>query len=320
MGIQIIAPGTMTTIQDYGRTGYGEIGIAPSGALDTHAMEIANLLVGNQMGEAVLECTLFGPTIRFTRDNVIAITGAYMKPLLDGRELPMNAAVAVRAGEELVLGLAEYGCRAYIAFAGGLKIADSLGSKSTNMQCALGGFDGRALKSMDEIEFDKPVAAMPDMEYRVYPRRYGMAIPQRIRVVPGPQEDYFTEEGIHTFTTEAYQLTNDSNRMACKLSGPVISGRQAMDIISDGISLGSIQVSTNGQPIIMLTDRQTTGGYAKIGTVISTDIPLLAQCKPGDIINFQPVTLTAAQMLYKKHVREMKKLQKQMKDLEYSVY
>ncbi len=320
MGIQIITPGIMTTIQDNGRIGYGEIGIAPSGALDTDAMEIANLLVGNQMGEAVLECTLLGPTLRFTQDNVIAITGAYMKPRLDNRELPMNAAVAVRAGEELSLGLAEYGCRAYIAFTGGLKIPESLGSKSTNMQCSLGGLDGRALKAMDEIAFEKPVAALPDMEYRVSRVRYGMASPQQIRVVLGPQEDYFSEEGIHTFITGTYRLTSDSNRMACKLSGPAIAGKQAADIISDGIVLGSIQVSSNGQPIIMLADRQTTGGYAKIGTVISTDIPLLAQCKPEDVISFKPVTLAAAQKLYKKQVNTLKKLRKQMKDLEYSVY
>jgi biotin-dependent carboxylase-like uncharacterized protein len=315
MGIQIISPGALTTIQDYGRIGYGEIGISPSGAVDICAMEVANILVGNKMGEGVLECTLFGPTILFARDNVIAITGANMNPKVNAREIPMNRATCVKAGDSLVLSFAAIGCRSYIAFAGGLQIDDYLGSKSTNMKCALGGFHGRALKARDEIVFREPAEILPRMDKRIYELPEEDSKPRMLRVVMGPQEDYFTIEGINTFETGIYKLSNDSNRMACKLTGPVITGKQATDIISDGIALGSIQVSSNGQPIIMLSDRQTTGGYAKIASVISTDISSLSQCKPGDEVRFQIITLKDAQRIYKTHSRFMKKFQKAMKQL-----
>ncbi len=310
MSIQIISPGALTTVQDYGRIGYGEIGFSPSGAVDIKAMEIANCLVGNEMGEAVLECTLFGPIIHFTEDTVIAITGADMKPKVNEKEISMNTAVAMKAGEDLILAFAAKGCRSYIAFAGGLKIKECLGSKSTDIKCAIGGFNGRALKANDEILFVKSISILPNMEKRTYIHSDTEDSPKLIRVVMGPQDDYFTSEGIHTFETGSYSLTNDSNRMACKLSGPIINSIQATDIISDGISLGSIQVSSNGQPIVMLSDRQTTGGYAKIGTVISTDIPSIAQCKPGDEIRFQRITLKNAHKLYKKHKKDMIKLQR----------
>ncbi len=312
MSIQIISPGALTTVQDYGRTGYGEIGFSPSGVMDAQSMEIANILVGNDMGEAVLECTLFGPTLSFTRDTVIAITGANMVPKINDRDIPMYKAVSVKEGEQLKLSMAVSGCRSYISFAGGLQIEESFGSKSTNMKCFMGGFHGRALKAEDEIFFVKPAAVLPDMEKRIYTKIYAVTSPKTLRVIMGPQEEYFTRDGINVFLHEVYKLTSDSNRMACKLSGPVIESRDTTDIISDGISLGSIQVSSNGQPIIMLSDRQTTGGYAKIGTVISTDIPMLAQCKPGDEVRFKSITLEEAHELYKKHYTKMQKFQREL--------
>ena len=311
--IQIITPGALTTIQDYGRTGYGDIGFSPSGAVDFNAMEIANILVGNKPGEAVLECTLFGSTIRFNKNIVISITGADMNPKIGEHNISMNCAIAVKAGETLTLSFAAMGCRCYIAFAGGLKIEECYGSKSTNLKCAIGGFQGRALKAYDELNFANPVGHLGGISMRIYKsgeKQEGKV--RQIRVVLGPQDDYFTEEGIRTFETGVYKLSNDSNRMACKLVGPVIEGKQATDIISDGISLGAIQVSSNGQPMIMLSDRQTTGGYAKIATVISTDIPLLAQCKPGDEVSFHIISLKEAQKLYKKRIKARNKFQKEM--------
>lgn len=313
MSIQIISPGALTTVQDYGRAGLCEIGIPPSGAVDARSMELANILVGNEMGEAVLECTLIGPTIHFTRDNVIAITGAFMSPKINDRDIPMNRAVTVKAGEDLSLGVAAIGCRTYIAFAGGLWIEECFSSKSTNIKCVIGGFYGRALKAKDEIEFADPTAMLDRMEKRVLKQMEAYASPRTIRVIMGPQEDYFTGEGVETFLSSPYQLTNDSNRMACKLSGPIITSKKTTDIISDGIALGSIQVSSNGQPMVMLSDRQTTGGYAKIATVISTDIPYIAQCKPGDVLLFQSISLETAHKLYKQHMESMKKLQRKMR-------
>lgn len=313
MSIKIISSGALTTIQDYGRLGYGNIGISPSGAVDSEAMEIANILVGNDKKEAVIECTLFGPTISFTKDNVIAITGADMKPKVNGREIPMYQAVEIKALDKLELGLVTKGCRTYLSFAGGLKIEEYLGSKSTNIKCKMGGFCGRSLHENDEIEFVNPVKTIPYLERHVYKDLKTDKFPKTIRVVMGPQDDYFTKEGIGAFLTGNYKLTNDSDRMACKLTGPTILSRETTDIISDGVPLGAIQVSSNGQPMIMLSDRQTIGGYAKIGTVISSDISILAQCKPGDEIRFQNITLREAQKLYKKHYKEIKRLQKRIK-------
>lgn len=312
MSIQIISPGALTTVQDYGRTGLCEIGLSPSGAVDFKSMELANILVGNEMEEAVLECTLMGPTLQFTKDNVIAITGAFMDPKINGRPIPVNRAVAVKAGEVLTLGFAAIGCRAYIAFAGGLKIKECFGSKSTNMKCGIGGLYGRALKAKDEIEFAHPTAGLKGMEKRVLKQIEAFAFPRTIRVIMGPQDDYFTQEGIHTFLSSPYILTKDSDRMACRLSGPVIAGKKTTDIISDGIASGSIQVASNGQPMVMLADRQTTGGYAKIATVISTDIPYIAQCKPGDSLLFQSVSIETAHKLYRERVKAMRSLRRSM--------
>lgn len=313
MSIRIISPGALTTIQDYGRVGLCEIGFSPSGAVDFRSMELANILVGNEMGEAVLECTIIGPTIFFTRDNVIAITGAFMTPKVNDVEIPMNRAVTIKAGEVLSLGIAATGCRTYIAFAGGLLIKECHGSKSTDLKCGIGGFLGRALKSQDEIDFANPTDKLKGMEKHVYKQMEAIASPRIIRVIMGPQDDYFTQEGIGIFLSSPYKLTNDSNRMACKLSGPIITSKKTTDIISDGIALGSIQVSLNGQPMIMLSDRQTTGGYAKIATVISIDIPSIAQCKPGDTLIFKRISLETAHKLYKGHGKSMKKLKGKMK-------
>ncbi len=315
MGIQIITPGALTTVQDYGRTGYSDIGFSTSGAIDTESMEIANILMGNTTGEAVLECTLFGPTIYFAKDNVIAITGAQMNPKIGENEIAMCQAVAVKAGETLTMGFAALGCRCYIAFAGGLQIEESFGSKSTNLKCAIGGYQGRALKAYDELGFVNPTSQLSGMEQRVATKEKQVGQVRNIRVVLGPQDDYFAENGIHTFENEIYKLSNDSNRMACKLVGAVIEGKNATDIISDGISLGSIQVSSNGQPIIMLSDRQTTGGYAKIATVISTDIPIIAQCKPGDEVKFTVISLKEAHKVYKKRIKLRDKFQKKINRL-----
>ncbi len=313
MDIQIITPGALTTIQDYGRIGYADIGFSPSGAVDTEAMELGNILVGNKLGEAVFECTLFGPTIYFNRDNVIAITGADMNPKINDQEIPLNQAVTVKAGETLVLGFAAKGCRSYIAFSGGLRVEECFGSKSTNLKCEIGGYNGRALKANDELGFVNPVSKLTGMKQRFIEKSVGeVGKVRNVRVVLGPQDDYFTELGLHTFENEIYKLSNDSNRMACKLVGPTIEGKQTMDIISDGISLGAIQVSSNGLPIIMLSDRQTTGGYAKIANVISIDIPVLAQCKPGDEITFKVISLKEAQKLYKKYVKTRNKFQNKM--------
>lgn len=305
MSMEIKKPGALTTVQDLGRFGYMNKGFSVSGAVDAFSMKLANALVGNDMGEAVLEATMAGPEILFRTSGVIAVTGADMSPKLNRTECPMNRAVTVHTGDTLALGFAKSGCRAYIAVAGGLEIKPVLGSRSTNLKCALGGFCGRALQAGDCIRFAQKAEKLSRMEKRYYePGReaFRTLVPEDgipiLRAVKGPQEEYFTEKGLCTLTEEAYMVTNDSNRMACKLSGEPIEFKSSGDIISDGIMTGSIQVSSNGMPIVMLADHQTTGGYAKIGTVISADIPVIGQRKPGEKVRFAFVTVEEAQRIY----------------------
>lgn len=317
-GIEILAPGAMTTVQDFGRIGYGDRGFSPSGAADGQAMEIGNLLVGNIGSEAVLECTLMGPTIQFLSDTVIALTGANMHAKNTLEDLPLNRALQVKAGDIVQLGMASDGCRGYIAFAGGLEVPEVLGSKSLNQKCKMGGGFGRPLQAGDQLKLGKEGVLKKAIEERIYTKpavkknQEAENTVRQLHVVLGPQEASFTEEGIHTFTTQPYIISNDSNRMACKMTGPEIACVTTSDIISDGIALGAVQISSNGQPIVMLADRQTTGGYAKIATVISTDIPILAQCKPGEKVVFCLVTLREAQRRYRRYRRELNRFRKKI--------
>lgn len=305
MSMEIRSPGALTTVQDLGRFGYMNKGFSVSGAVDAFSMRLANVLVGNPQGEAVLEATVMGPSIRFCVAAVIALTGADMQPKLNGAACPMNRAVRVHTGDTLSLGFAVSGCRTYLAVAGGMKIEPVLGSKSTNLKCGLGGYHGRALQAGDVIAFAERKDALPKMEKRFYepgkeefrmsPAEDGIPV---LRAVKGPQEEYFTEKGWKTLTESIYTVTNDSNRMACKLTGEAVEFVTSGDIISDGIVTGSIQISSNGMPIVMLADHQTTGGYAKIGTVISVDIPVIGQRKPGEKVKFAFVAVEEAQRLY----------------------
>lgn len=316
MGIKIINPGPLSTIQDLGRIGYQSAGFSTSGALDRRAAILANLLIGNPKEEAVIEATLIGPMIEFTKENVIAITGGDFNPTLNGASVPLYEAITVRAGDTLMFGMPRRGCRSYIAFAGGLNIPKIMNSKSTNIKCEIGGYQGRALKAMDEIDFSAPKSILSNMDKRRLPKEIE-ALENReqivnIRVVLGLQSDYFSKEMLETFFYEHYIVTNESDRMGCKLDGKPIESKTSVDIISDGVPFGGIQIPSNGKPIIMLSDRQTTGGYAKIGTVLSVDISKLVQCQVGTRIRFQEISLKEAQRLYKKEQKEYLKINKRM--------
>jgi biotin-dependent carboxylase-like uncharacterized protein len=308
MSVTIVSPGLLSTLQDLGRTGYQETGFSPSGVLDQKAMKIANLLVNNPIDEAVIEMTFMGATMEFNTANVISVTGGDFNPKLNNVTFPMYKAQAVHPGDKLELGYAKSGCRAYVAFAGGLDVPKVLGSKSTNLKCGIGGFYGRRLMVGDCISFASPKDTLPALSKKIVAYEKDWEHKETVRVVLGPQVDYFTEEGIDIFRKEAYTITNDSDRMGCKLEGKPISYKSKVDIISDGIPLGGIQIPPNGKPIVMLADRQTTGGYAKIGTIISVDIPFFVQKKPGDVVRFEAVSIEHAQRLYKKEYRKLEKL------------
>lgn len=305
MSITILSPGLFSTIQDAGRLGFQQYGFAPGGALDKRAMTMANLLVGNKPGEAVLEMTLLGAEMEFAQDNVIAITGAICEPAINGEPVPMYTSLFMRAGDTLSIGAVKEGCRIYAAFAGGLDVPAVMGSKSTQLRYGLGGFEGRALKAGDSIPFLNPQSSADHFKKHVLPAPDRQPGIQTLRVVLGPQSDtFFTKEALETFLKEEYAVTNESDRMGYRLEGKALSFINGADIISDAIALGSVQVPASGKPIVLLCDRQTVGGYAKIATLISVDIPVIAQCKMGDKVRFRAVSVAAAQRLYKKQEKQ----------------
>lgn len=305
MGLKITSAGLLTTIQDMGRFGFTAQGFSPSGAMDSDALLTANRLLYNNDSEGALEMTLMGICGKFTEDCVIAITGADMCFEINGKEFPRYRAVEVKKGDEITSKAAKQGLRAYLAVAGGFDIEPVMGSYSTNLKCAIGGFCGRKIMKDDELPFRlartqllgkyKGWADIPD-----FPDGEG-----EVRVVLGPQDDYFTESGIKTFLNSEYTVSPDSDRMGMRFEGEKIETKSKVDIISDGIAIGSVQIPASGKPIIMMADRQTTGGYAKIATVISSDIPILAQSKPGTKIRFKAVSRKEAEKIYKRHALKL---------------
>ena len=295
MSITVLNPGLMTTVQDQGRIGYQQFGVSVSGVMDPRSAALANILVGNDEKEAVLECTMMGPHLQFNQANCIAITGGDLMPTLDGKPIPNYTAVKVEAGQVLKFTMPKTGCRAFIAFAGGLDIPEVMGSRSTYMKAKIGGVEGRKLAKDDVIGFRAPKAELKNMNFRSMASEFVPRKEYTVRVVLGPQDDYFTDAGIQTFLSEVYSVTAEFDRMGCRLEGAVIQHKEGGDIISDGIAFGAIQVPSSGQPIIMLGDRQTTGGYTKIANVISVDFRILAQLKQGDKVRFEQVPVKFAQ-------------------------
>ena len=300
MSVKVIIPGALTTVQDAGRYGYQSSGIQTSGVMDHKAYEEANALVGNTGGEAVLEATLFGGVMEVTADTVAAVTGADMEPKVNNVPCGMNRPVLLRAGDTLSLDMAKSGCRSYIAFAGGVDVPVVLGSRSTNMKCRMGGYEGRPLQTGDAFETglweEEAAERYEEVRDRSFPAE-AYTSPIEVRVIEGPQAEYFTEKGKETFYSARYTISDQSDRMGYRLEGEAIESVDGTDIISDGIAFGAVQVPASGRPIVLLADRQTTGGYAKIATVCSFDIPRLVQGKPGDTVCFRRISLEEAQRI-----------------------
>lgn len=294
--IDVINGGILTTIQDSGRYGYQELGIPTSGVMDDYNYRLANILVGNKLDEAVFEMTFFGPTLKFNENLIIAITGSNMNPKINGELAPMYETIKVKRGDTLQFGKVNEGIRSYLAFGGSIDVPVVNGSKSTHIKTKMGGIEGRALKAKDEINIKKS----KEETMRKIPEKYIPKISHCniLRIVLGPQDDYFTEKGIHDlFRSGGYQVTKDFDRMGIRLKGTAIEHKETADIISDGTTFGSIQVPANGQPIILVADRQTTGGYTKIGNVITADLHKLAQMTFLDKVLFQEIKIEEAQKL-----------------------
>ncbi len=297
---EVISPGPLTMVQDAGRYGYQRYGVPHCGALDDYAFRAGNILAGNRENAASLEITLSGCRLRVLRDTVVAITGADLAPAHNGQPAPMWQALGVNKGDVISFPGLVSGCRAYLAVAGGIAVPLVMESASTCLKAGIGGMDGRALRRGDVLRSGGPVrvaagARVPDGLIPVYPGQV------ELRVMQGPQDGLFTPEGIRTFLSAEYEVSAQADRMGYRLEGPAIEHRGGADVISDGIPTGAVQVPGDGLPIILLADRQTTGGYAKIATVISADIPVIAQARPGARVRFQVVDGVAARTAWQEY-------------------
>ena len=293
--IKILDAGLLTTVQDLGRYGFQRYGVSASGVMDEYSAKIANKLVGNKVGEAVLETTLKGVQIEFLQNTAVAITGGNCDVTLNGTKIELWQSYLVNRGDILKMGICRSGLRNYLAFAGGIDIPIIMNSKSTNLKAKVGGFNGRKLMAGDILSVGVGSLETPLTLNKHYIPTYSKDI--KVGVILGQQDDYFTEAGIKTFLNETYTVTQESDRMGIRLSsvsGATIEHKNGADIISDGITFGAIQVPGSGQPIVMMADRQTTGGYTKIGNVISSDLAKLAQATPGTKVKFVEYTLEQA--------------------------
>ena len=312
MGIRILKGGMLTTVQDLGRTGYQSQGFSVAGVMDVRSFKIANLLLDNPENEAVLEFTLIGPTLEFTSATIIAITGGDFTPTINGEPAPMYTAIYMNKGDVLKFGSARTGSRGYIAFSSYLDIPVVMGSRCTNMKSRIGGFKGRKIQAGDYIGFRIKRRYLPFfLSRKLEPDNFDQD-QTKVRVVMGPQDSRFSKQGIETFLTSEYTVTSDFDRMGCRLEGAFIAPKESSDIISDGIAFGSVQVPSHGKPIILLADRQTTGGYAKIATVASVDIPKVVQRKTDHRIHFEAITVQEAQNLYMEEQKELDRMRKEI--------
>ncbi|SDX54226.1 antagonist of KipI [Marininema mesophilum] len=289
--------GLLTTIQDQGRFGYQQFGMVVAGAMDAFSHQVANCLVGNSRREATLEITMMGPVLRFGEDIWIALTGADLSPQVAGKAIPMWKSYLVKAGESLSFGKIRDGVRSYLAVAGGFAVEPVMGSRSTYLKAGIGGWKGRALEKGDKLPVGLPSTTECHSRWLAPDQRPHYPKPISLRVVLGPQASSFTEKALHTFLSSSYEITPRSDRMGYRLQGSPLHHRETADILSDATAPGSIQVPADGQPIILMADRQTTGGYGKIATVISTDLPLLAQAAPGQQVTFQSIEVEEAHRL-----------------------
>ncbi|NYT65581.1 biotin-dependent carboxyltransferase family protein [Alcaligenaceae bacterium] len=306
MTITVLRPGLLSNFQDLGRFGHQHLGVPVSGAMDSRAHRLANLLAGNPEDEATLEITLVGPTLQFHTAGCIAISGAQLNPTLNDKAIPNNRPITVQAGDTLAFGTRTSGLRAYLAWHGGYNLPEVLNSRSTYLRGHLGGYQGRALLKGDTLT---PKACLDPTnldqlqeqlwKLRVYlPAILGFTPKHTIRAIKGPHTALFTEASIRDFFSSPYRISTDSERMGYRLGGPHLSLQQPKtQLLSEAISFGSVQVPPDGNPIVLMADRQTTGGYAKIAHIITVDLPLVAQAMPGEHLQFTEVTLAQAQQL-----------------------
>jgi antagonist of KipI len=289
--IVVMRPGLFTTIQDRGRWGQQASAVPVSGAMDLVSHRVANLLVGNDDNAATLEVTLAGPVLRMEQETRVAITGADLQASIDGGATPVGVATRCRPGSVLRFGERRSGTRAYVAFDGGIDVPMTFGSRATHVAAALGGLAGRALAPGDRLPLGPASDGRASWSFDTPAIPNGGA---RLRILPGPQDDFFAEPAFTLLERTRFLITPQSNRMGYRLSGTSIPRTSDREMISDATFVGAIQIPASGEPILLMSDRQTTGGYPQIATVITADLPLAGQLAPGDWVEFARCTRAEA--------------------------
>ncbi len=313
MSILVETPGLLTTLQDLGRRGFQHLGVGPSGAMDPVSHRLANALVGNPGDAATLEITLLGPALRFETDALIALGGADLTARIEGLPVRRWRPVLVRAGARLAFGAPVEGCRCYLAVAGGFRVPEVMRSASTQLAAGFGGFQGRALRQGDRLQTGSCLPdRYPDLRQRFqrglqpslaldwFPpwyRELDFLRPATLRVIPGPQWPALTDQARRSLLEDSFQVAPDSDRMGIRLRGPRLALEQPMEMLSAGVATGTLQLPPDGSPILLMADRQTTGGYPRLGELASVDLAKAAQLRSGEALRFQAITLEAAQDL-----------------------
>jgi len=335
MNVDVIKPGVLSTLQDLGRVGFQRFGVPVCGVMDEWSHRIANLLVGNPAHEATLEVTLMGPSLRFTEAALIAITGASLSPRIGEHAVPQGTPVLVGAGSQLDFGRRVAGMRAYLAVRGGFAVPSVMNSRSTYVRGAFGGFDGRALRKGDALVIGASDVEDPLMQLAAklragtlpfatlddppeLPPAPSGSLPTTVRVMAGQQWDAFTPQARQALCEAEFRLSPQSDRMGFRFEGPKLALTEPLEMISEAVAFGTIQVPPDGNPIVLMADRQTTGGYPKIASVASVDLPILAQMTPQQALRFTLISLEDAQQLYLARERALAGFAKQVEALRRS--
>ncbi|KAF1020682.1 MAG: KipI antagonist [Paracidovorax wautersii] len=312
MNLMIVEkPGMFSLLQDLGRTGWQRYGVPVNGPMTEWSHRVANAVLGNPEDAAVLECTLTGPVVRFTQDTLLALSGADMRVTGAGRRLPFDCAVLLRRGVALEFGERLRGARTYLAVRGGFASEPVLGSRSTYVRGAFGGHQGRALRRNDRVEVTPTARDVPTLALERRLIQSGLpwvcaqpvapahapAPADRLRLIPGPQWKAFSAEAQRRLLGQPYLLSAQSDRMGYRLQGAALALRRPLEMVSEATSFGTVQVPPDGQPIVLMADRQSAGGYPKIGYVAACDLPALAQALPGDALRFEAIAQDAAERL-----------------------
>ncbi len=330
MSIRVESFGLLTTVQDLGRRGFQHLGVSPGGAMDEVSHRMANLLLGNPTHAPTLEITLTGPNLQFETESMITLCGADLSPTIEGQPVPLWRPVMVGAGSLLRFGRPVQGTRCYLAVEGGFLVSSVMGSTSTHLTAGFGGFQGRFLRIGDRLETGPcPGDRYPTLRQRFHqgqrpflgldwfapwPLELDFIRPATLRIIQGPQWSLLTSDSRQSVLETTFKVAPNSDRMGIRMQGPRLSLEQPLEMVSSGVATGTLQLPPDGSLILLMADRQTTGGYPRLGEVASVDLPKAAQLRPGENLRFSTISLEEAQALLLRREARFRDLEKVLAD------